>query len=337
MRARPHRVHGKPQLDVRAIVGTPGVVTDRPHPVDPFLDLIRLLRPQATLWGAIRASGRWGVSFRARHDLLFFRVDRGRCLLLRPDEGPLDLAPGDFALIRTVSPFTVASDPATEPTDSETLVAATRSTEMHVGEGEGEPVVIRGGRFVFDPVHEDLLIDLLPSLVHVASTAASSDRARALLAMNEAESLTPGPGHEFVIARLMELLLVELLRGEAFRAHSLQVGLLRGLADPVTARALAVMHGDVAQSWTAERLARRCGCSRSAFNQRFTRVVGVAPMRYLQRWRMAVAKDELRRGQRSVAEIARLVGFQSGSAFSTAFTRAVGCPPSSFAEHGAAR
>lgn len=129
---------------------------------------------------------------------------------------------------------------------------------------------------------------------------------------------------------------MEVLRGEALRAQPSQVGLLRGLADPVTARALAAMHGDVARSWTAEQLARLCRCSLSAFKQRFTSVVGVAPMRYLQRWRMAVAKDELRKGQRSVAEIAFLVGFQSGSAFSTAFTRAVGCSPSSFAERGAA-
>lgn len=337
MRARPHDVHGTLPPRFGAITGKPEGVTDRPNRADPFLDLIRLLRPQATLWGAIRARGCWGVSFRARHDVLFFRVDRGRCLLLRPDEGALDLAPRDFVVIRTTSPFTVASDPATAPVDSEKLVAATRSTEMHVGEGEGEPVVVRGGRFVFDTASEDLLIDLLPQLIHVVAGEASSDRTRALLAMNEAESLTPGPGSEFVIARLMELLLVELLRGEALRAHPSQVGLLRGLTDPVTARALAAMHGDVARSWTAGQLARLCRCSRSAFNQRFTSVVGVAPMRYLRRWRIAVAKDELREGRRNVAEIARLVGFRSGGAFSTAFARAVGCSPSRFAEQGAAR
>jgi AraC-like DNA-binding protein len=337
MTARANNIHSKSHLDVRAISGTPENVTDRLNPIDPLLDLIRLLRPRATLWGAIRASGRWGVSFRARHDLLFFRVDTGKCLLLRPAEAPVALAPRDFVLIRAITPFSVASEPATKPVDSEKLVAATRSTEMHVGKGDVNPVVIRGGRFVLDAVNEGLLIDLLPSLVHVASSAARADRTHALLAMNEAESLSPGPGSEFVIERLMELLLVELLRDEAHRAQPLRAGLLQGLADPLTARALGMMHGDVAHHWTAEQLAHRCGCSRSTFNQRFTTVVGMAPMRYLQSWRIAVAKDELRKGQRNVAEIALLVGFQSGSAFSTAFTRAVGCSPSSFAEHGAAQ
>ena len=130
----------------------------------------------------------------------------------------------------------------------------------------------------------------------------------------------------------MELLLVELLRGEASLAQSAKAGLLQGLADPVTAKALVAMHGEPAKLWTTATLSRLCGCSRSAFNARFTSTVGVAPMRYLHGWRMAVAKDELHRGERNVGEIAFLIGFQSGAAFTRAFTRSVGCPPSGFVE-----
>jgi len=310
------------------------IVTDRPNAIDPFVDLIRLLNPEATLWGAIRGTGRWGVSFRARHDLLFFRIDSGKCVLLRPGEKTHALSSRDFILIRTTTPFTLASEPAADAVDSENLVATVRSREMHVGDGQGDLAIIRGGRFVFDTVNEKLLMDLLPPLVHVAPGDAGSDRARALLGMNEAESLAPGPGSDFVIARLMELLLVELLRGEVLRSEALQSGLLRGLADPVIAPALAAIHGDIARAWTAEQLANVCGCSRSAFNQRFADIVGVAPIRYLQQWRIAVAKRELRRGHRSIEQIAFLVGFQSGGAFSTAFARAVGCSPSSFLEKG---
>jgi AraC-like DNA-binding protein len=312
-------------------------MTNRPNAIDPFLDLIRLLRPQATLWGAIRASGRWAVGFRERHDLLFFRVDRGRCLLLRPKEEPLQLGPGDLLLIRTLTPFVLASDRQVEPVDSETLVATTRSTTMHVGLGKKEPATIRGGRFVFDTANEELLVPLLPPLMHVALSKTKSARVLALLSMNEAENDSPGPGSDFVVARLMELLLVELLRNHIPIAQPAKTGMLQGLADPVTARALVAMHGSPANPWTTSKLARLCRCSRSAFNLRFTRVVGLAPMRYLQAWRMAVAKDELRRGDRGVAEIALLVGFQSGGAFTRAFTRAVGCSPTSFVERRRAR
>ena len=310
----------------------PERVTNRPNAGDPFLDLIRLLRPQATLWGAIRASGRWGVGFRERHDLLFFRVDRGHLLLLRSHEEPLQLGPGDFLLIRTSAPFVLASNQQVEPVDSEALVATTRSNTMRVGVGKREPVTIRGGRFVFDTANEGLLIDLLPPLVHVAVSKTMSPRILALLAMNEAESDAPGPGSDFVVARLMELLLVELLRGEALVAQPAKAGMLRGLADQMTSSAMVAMHGDPAKPWTTAKLARLGGCSRSGFNLRFTSLVGVAPMQYLHRWRMALAKEELRRGERSVAEIAFMIGFQSSSAFTKAFTRSVGCPPSKFVE-----
>ena len=150
--------------------------------------------------------------------------------------------------------------------------------------------------------------------------------------MNEAECSFPGPASEFVVARLMELLLVELFRSETILSQSAQVGLLGGLADPMTAKALKALHGDIAQPWTTAKLARLCGMSRSGFSLRFSKLVGVPPMRYLQRWRMAMAKDELMRGRRSVADIALLIGYQSGDAFSTAFTRAVGCSPSSFVQ-----
>ncbi len=114
----------------------PQRVINRPKAIDPFLDLIRLLRPQATLWGAIRANGRWGVGFRERHDLLFFRVDCGQLLLLRSNEEPLRVGPGDLLLIRTLAPFVLASDRRAESVDSETLVATTRSTTMRVGSGK---------------------------------------------------------------------------------------------------------------------------------------------------------------------------------------------------------
>ena len=108
------------------------------------------------------------------------------------------------------------------------------------------------------------------------------------------------------------------------------MGLLAGLADPVTAKALTAIHADVAQPWTTAKLARLCGTSRSALGARFSRIVGVGPIEYLQQWRIALAKDALRRSTRTVGEIALDTGFQSGSAFSTAFKRAVGCSPAKY-------
>jgi AraC-like DNA-binding protein len=150
--------------------------------------------------------------------------------------------------------------------------------------------------------------------------------------MNETESQQPGPGSELIIARLMELILVEILRGGALRMDQEQTGLLAGLADPVTARALAAIHKDLARDWTVQDLARHCRVSRSSFAARFRKVMGTGTIEYILNWRMARAKDELRYGTRSISQIAFDIGFQSSSAFSTAFTRSVGCSPKRFAD-----
>ena len=298
--------------------------------MDPFLDLITLLRPRAMLTAGIRAAGRWGVSFRQRDDVLFCWVEVGECQLVRGIAKPLHLRPGDFVLIRTVMPFTLTSDPSMEPEDSETIVAATNDPVLTLGGGSGPIAILRGGRFVFDTTNEQLLTGLLPSLVHVANDDTSSWRLRSLLKLNETESERPGPGSEFLVTRLLEVILVEILRQEALKGDGEHTGLLAGLSDSVTARALSAMHGDVARDWTVASLARLCGVSRSTFAAHFRKVVGIGPIDYLLRWRMTLAKDELRRGTRSIGQIALAIGFQSSSAFSTAFTKAMGYSPRQF-------
>ena len=303
--------------------------------MDPFLDLIHLLRPRATLWGRIDGVGRWGVSFRKRDDLLFCWIERGECQLIRPLVAPVHLQADDFVLVRTSTPFTLTTDPAMEPEDSETAVAITQQTGLKLGEGTESPTIVRGGRFLFDTANEGLLTGLLPSLVHIVAGDTFSWRVRSLLKMNETECQQPGHGSEFILVRLMELILVEILRSEVLRVNPEQnqehPGLLAGLADPVTSRALSAMHRDVAHGWTVSGLARLCGVSRSTFAARFRAIVGMGPIEYLLHWRMALAKDELCRGTRSIGEIGLAIGFQSSSAFSTAFTRSVGCSPKRFA------
>ena len=154
---------------------------------------------------------------------------------------------------------------------------------------------------------------------------------QSLLKLNEAESAHPGPGSDFIVTRLVEVILVEILRQEAQRVDRQHTGLLAGLADPVTTRALSAMHGNVAQDWTVATLARLCGVSRSTFAAHFRNIVGVGPIVYLIRWRMTLAQDQLRTGRQSIGQIALAVGFQSSSAFSTAFTKATGSSPRAFA------
>ena len=111
-------------------------------------------------------------------------------------------------------------------------------------------------------------------------------------------------------------------------------GLLRGLADARVAVALRHMHGEPSRPWSVEQLANKAALSRSAFSERFTKAVGLAPMEYLLAWRMALAKDLLRGEGLAIADVAERVGYGSASTFSTAFSRHVGQAPRRYAKHG---
>jgi AraC-like DNA-binding protein len=189
-----------------------------------------------------------------------------------------------------------------------------------------------GGYFQLDSVNRGLLGGLLPSLVHIQACDPATRRLKRTIDLIVEEALADRPGRDLIVDRLVEVLLVETLR---FRSESVdairQPGLLVGLADPLLARALRQLHSNVAQAWSVEELAREAGLSRSAFSERFSQKVGVPPMQYLIDWRIALAKAMLQRDSPSLEVVAAAIGYQSASAFSTAFRRQVGSPPSHFA------
>ena len=182
-----------------------------------------------------------------------------------------------------------------------------------------------GGYFVFDSPDAALLASLLPTIVHMRD----AERLAMLVRLVGDEATEQRPGRDLVLTHLVEVLLVEALR--ATPREDAPPGLLRGLADARLAPAIRELHGQVERSWTVTQLARAAALSRSAFFERFTRTVGVPPMEYLLAWRMALAKDLLRRRELALAEIAERIGYGSASSFSTAFSRYVGMPPSQYA------
>ena len=141
-----------------------------------------------------------------------------------------------------------------------------------------------------------------------------------------------------VMSRLSELLFVEAVRNYASTLREEETGWLKGLQDPNVGRALALLHGRIDAPWTAEMLAGEVALSRSAFNDRFTSLVGMPAIRYLTLWRLQVAKERLRQGRGTIAQIAHLVGYESEAAFNRAFKREFGHPPARWrAMQGTAR
>ena len=146
-----------------------------------------------------------------------------------------------------------------------------------------------------------------------------------------AEEVAAGrPGSETVLAKLSELLFVEAVRRYAETLPAGQTGWLAGLRDPHVARALALLHGDIARHWTVDDLGREVGLSRSALADRFIHLIGAPPMHYLINWRMQVASQKLRDTNASLAQVAELVGYNSEAAFSRAFKKEFGTAPATW-------
>lgn len=300
--------------------------------VDVLTQVLSRLRVETTLFALARLVPDWGVEFPPGTGA-YFHVVSGDDGWLRIDgAAPRHVAPGDVVLLAHGSAHRLTStvdgiprvtfDPAVwRPNqvhhDDASCTAATSPASLVCGtvdarDAAGQP-----------------LLSLLPDVLVV--DGAHPDRRDLELTLGllryETERPGPGTGVETMLARLGDILLVQLVRAWLEREDLPHRGWLGALADPAVGRALTAMHGDLARPWTIAELAEQARLSRSRFAERFSELVGEAPLRYLTRWRLDTADDLLRRGQ-SIRAVARTVGYSSEPAFSRAFTRQHGVPPS---------
>jgi AraC-like DNA-binding protein len=294
--------------------------------VDPLTQLIALLRPRTIQSKAISGAGAWAVRYADFGQPSFCVVLEGSCRLALKGHAAATLAAGDFVFLPSTPGFTLSGFEPAKPVDIEPRRAVPSRGEVRHGRKAGRPDVrLLGGYFVFESPDTSLLASLLPRVVHVRGI----DRLATLVRWLDAETRASGAGRELVLVRLVELMLIEALRATSDAEG--EPGLLRGLADARLAASLRQVHADPARAWTIADLAEKASLSRSAFFERFVRAVGMPPMEYLLAWRMAIAKDLLRREDLGVDKVAERVGYSSASAFSTAFRRQVGQSPGRFA------
>jgi len=294
--------------------------------LDPLSDLIALLRPSTIFSKGISGAGAWAVRYSDFGHPGFCTVLEGSCQLAVDGQEAVTLEAGDFILLPATPGFTMSGFAPAEPIALDPHATAGVADEVRHGRQDGDPDVrMMGGYFAFASPEAGLLVSQLPAMIHLRG----AERLSALVAMLREETAAERPGRDLLLARLVEILLVEALR--AVGGEATPPGLLRGLADPRLAAAIRQMHAEPARAWTTAELAKEAALSRSAFFERFARTVGVPPMEYLLGWRISLAKDLLRRGAGRIEEIALSVGYGSASAFSTAFARQVGMPPKRFA------
>lgn len=299
--------------------------------IDPLAEVVTLLQPGARHSKLVHGASPWRVRRSDFGEPFYCVVLEGGCRIAVDGRDPLELHAGDFALIPAAWNVTISSlqePPAGEHTAAPVPLGR---GEFRIGPADGV-VDLRmvAGHCSFGSPDASLLVSLLPQFVHVRGER----RLATLVQLVRDETRETRPARDVVLSRLLEVLLIEALRSAA--GTNAPPGLVRGLADSRLALAIRVMHERPAQSWTVAELAREAALSRSTFFERFQREVGVAPMEYLLAWRMALAKDLLRRTGGRMAEIAERVGYSSASTFSVAFTRHVGQPPTRYAREQAA-
>jgi len=298
--------------------------------MDPLSDAIALLRPSTAISKPISGRGRWGVRYAAHHAPGFTIILKGTCWIAFESREPAMLRQGDFLLLPSSPAFRLSSHRDVECALREPMDVAVRHGEQD-GEADFESL---GGTFRIEPANASLLLALLPDLIHIPASEGRSGKLGRLVALIMEECGSEEPGKEMILQRMLEVLLIEALRWQGNEPDEARAGLLSGLRDPGLARVLRAMHADIRANWTVASLAKVAGLSRSAFAARFSQVLGCGPIEYLARWRMALAKDALIRGAKTLDRIAEEIGYESASAFSTAFRKRLGCPPGQFARNG---
>jgi AraC-like DNA-binding protein len=178
---------------------------------------------------------------------------------------------------------------------------------------------------------ENPVITTLPPVIRLKTEETGSAEWIRSTFQYAADELARGhPGSETVLAKLSELLFVEAVRRYLADLPADQTGWLAGLRDPVVARVLALLHGDIAHPWSVDELGRQAGSSRSALAERFGRFIGMAPMQYLAHWRLQVAAQKLKSSSATLAQVAEAIGYESEAAFSRAFKKKFGSAPATW-------
>ncbi|MCP3722935.1 AraC family transcriptional regulator [Paraburkholderia sp. CNPSo 3272] len=214
---------------------------------------------------------------------------------------------------------------AVEAIDFRTLLPDVQDGRIVTYNKGGEFLSI-GGYFTLADGQADLLLNMLPPIIHVRDEPGLSTLRWCVERMRQ-ELRERQPGGGIIAQQLATMVLVQALRLQLSNARSDGVGWLFALADKRMRAVLSAMHEAPGAKWTLQTLAGQAAMSRTAFALKFKELVGLSPMDYLTRWRMTLAADKLRHSRDSVAEIARALGYESENSFSAAFKRVMNCSP----------
>jgi AraC-like DNA-binding protein len=290
--------------------------------VDVLQDYLTRARASGGVFARSVADPPWGLRLPGTIQLAVHAVVEGRAWLWLDDPHvPVELAPGDLALVRGGPDHHLAHEPGAICLSPEQFRAAHAGDRRSGDEGAS---VFLCGAYQFSGDVGRGLIEALPPILPLSASA--GDPLHDVVDLLSRELADSAPGQQTVLDRLLDVLLVLAIRG-CFQRSADPPRWYRASADPYLGPALSAVHTDAAHPWTVPELAALSGLSRAAFARSFQRTLGQAPMQYLTDWRVTLARDHLRAGALTIAQIATQTGYASPYAFAAAFRRHHGHPP----------
>jgi AraC-like DNA-binding protein len=306
-----------------------------------FTELLQSIRVRSSVFARPELRAPWGLQM-TDEQAAFHIVTRGRCRLeLAGASEPIELSEGDFVVLTRGSTYVLRDAATTVPVRLDrSLKSRNRDGDgvFRLG-GNGEATVLVCGNLQFEDVSTDLLLAILPPVIHMKKTgshfsawlAATIEHIRSELAAGNAAA-------EIVVARIADILFIQAvsmyLESNADTAES---GWLGALRDRQIGPALTLLHQHPEQTWTVESIADTLGLSRSAFAARFAQLVGEPPLRYLTRVRLHAAGTRLSSSDEKMTAIATSLGYESASGFNKAFKARFGITPGEYRGRFASR
>jgi AraC-like DNA-binding protein len=315
---------------------------------DTLSDVLKTVRLTGAAYFDVAAREPWSLNSPARdlilsrilpgadHLIAYHVVTLGRCFASLDGGEAVPMQAGEVVMFTNADPHVMSSSPGmrAEPTGADMIHTAEAGLlPFHINLMNGGEASARllCGYLACDAKPFNPLLETLPPMLKAGEPGRNDDSwLGRFIHFAVAEVAEKRAGSESVLTKLSELMFIDVVRRYIERLPPRDNGWLAGLRDPAVGKALALIHARPSFNWTIEGLARQCGTSRTVMAERFAQFTGTPPMHYLAKWRMQVASEMLNRGNANMATIAAAIGYESEAAFSRAFKKTMGVPPSAW-------
>jgi len=297
---------------------------------DALTNVLDMLKPRGRVFCCSELSAPWAMSMPADGYVRFHVIERGGAwLIVEGARQATPLASGDLVIVPRGHGHILADSPKTKPIPiSRLLKGQLDSVILLQHGGGGAQTLMTCCSFHFEGGGHNPLLAVLPPLIHIPSGRDQlAEWLEPTLKMLAYEARRPRPGSEMLVARLIDIILVQAVRVWVEEQPHDQGGWLGALRDPQIGAAIGLIHREPQRNWSVSELAREVAMSRSIFASKFSSLVGEPPLTYLTNWRLWQASRLLAEGNISVGETALRVGYESEAAFSKAFKRHFGQSP----------